>query len=135
MPDLAWQCGLNKFHRSLRVGDFDNKFVVPFVLQFNHNRILWIVNIPENPLSVLIEGASRQHSRNVGAGHSEPVPPAMRYGRVCPDLIYMRQRNFERTLERPQLVGSPNVENQIATRNGEVHHVVPLLPFAINNCA
>jgi hypothetical protein len=75
MPGLAWQCGLNKFCRSLRVGDFDNQFVLPFVLQFNHNRILWIVNIPENPLSVLIEGASRRHSGNVGAGHSDPVPP------------------------------------------------------------
>jgi hypothetical protein len=30
------------------------------------------VTIPENPLSVLIEGASRQHSGNVGAGHSDP---------------------------------------------------------------
>jgi hypothetical protein len=50
----------------------------------------------------------------------------MRYGRVCPDLIYVRQRNFERTLERPQHVGSSDVQDQIAPRNGEVHHVVLL---------
>lgn len=68
MPGLAWQCGLNGFRRSLRVGDFDNQFVLPFAPQFNHNRVLWIVNIPENPLSVLIERASRRHSGNVDAG-------------------------------------------------------------------
>jgi hypothetical protein len=56
---LARQCGLDQFHRSLRDGDFDNQFVVPFVLQFNHDRVLRIMNIPENSLAVLIEGASR----------------------------------------------------------------------------
>src|SRR5438552_1959019 len=32
---------------------------------------------------------------------SQPVPPAVRYGRVCPDLTYVRQRDFKRTLEGP----------------------------------
>jgi Protein of unknown function (DUF2891) len=57
---LAWQCGLDQFHRSLRVGEFDNQFVVPFVLQFNHDHVLRIVNIPENPLAVLIKPKARQ---------------------------------------------------------------------------
>jgi hypothetical protein len=73
------------------------------------------VDIRENPLAVLIEGASRQHPGNVGAGHSQPVPPALRYGRVCPDLTYVRQRDFKRTLEGPQLVGSPDVEDRLPT--------------------
>ena len=36
---------------------------------------------------------------------------------VCLDLTYVRQRDFERTLEGPQFVGSPDVEDQIATGN------------------
>ena len=76
------------------------------------------MNIPEDPPAVLIERARRQHPGNVDAGHSQSVPPAVRHGRVCPDLTYVRQRNFERTLERPQLVGSPDVQHQIDTRNG-----------------
>jgi hypothetical protein len=35
--------------RGLWVGNFDDQFVIPFVLQFNHDRIIWIVNIPEKP--------------------------------------------------------------------------------------
>jgi hypothetical protein len=112
----ARQCSFDQFDRSLRVRDFDDQLVVPFILQFNDDRVLRIVDIPEDPLAVLIEGASRHHSGNVGARHSQPVPPAVRYGWVCPDLTYVRQRNFERTLEGPQLVGSSDVEDQIATR-------------------
>jgi hypothetical protein len=38
------------------------------------------------------------------------------YGRVCPDLIYVRQRNFETALQSPELVSTPNVQYQLAFR-------------------
>ncbi len=86
------------FHGGLWVGDLDDQFVVPLVFQFNHDRTVRVVDIPENPLAVLIKRASDEHSGNIGAGHPNPVPPAMGYGRVCPDLRNVRQRDSEGTL-------------------------------------
>jgi hypothetical protein len=80
------------------------------------------VNIPEDPLAIVIKSARGEHSGNVRAGHSDPMPPAMRYGRVCPDLCNMRQRDFQRALQRPQLIGATHMQHHIAIVNRQVHH-------------
>jgi hypothetical protein len=42
----------------------------------------------------------------------------MRYRAVRPDSRYVLQGDFQRAFERPQFVGSPDVQNQPAIRNG-----------------
>jgi hypothetical protein len=76
------------------------------------------VNVPEDPFAVLIKRACSEHSGNIGSGHPDSVPPAMRYRAVRPDSRYVLQGDFQRTFERPQFVGSPDVQNQPAIGNG-----------------
>jgi Protein of unknown function (DUF2891) len=51
---------LTSFTAACGSASSNNQFVVPFILQFNHDRVLRIVNIPENPLAIPIKPKARQ---------------------------------------------------------------------------
>ena len=85
-------------------------------MKVNHDGFVGIVNIPEDPLAVLIEGSRRDDSGHIGSGHPDPVIPAACDLRVCSDTCNVDKRDFEAALERPQLVSATDVQHQLAFR-------------------
>ena len=69
---IARQCGFDEFDGGVRVGDLDNQFAVPFVQQFNHDRVVRVVNVPEDTLGVQIEGASGEHTGDIDSNNLIP---------------------------------------------------------------
>ncbi len=57
------------------------------------------------------------------------MPPSVRYGWIGFNFHYVRERDFERTLECPQLVDSLHVQHEIAIGNGYVNHAGAPVPL------
>ena len=55
---LARQSGFDEIHSGFRISDFDDQLTVSLVLQLDHYRVIRIVNIPGNPLAILIKSTS-----------------------------------------------------------------------------
>jgi hypothetical protein len=94
--------------RQPSVSHFNNELAVPLVMQVNGDGFLWIVNIPEDSLAVLIEGSSRDESGHVGSGHPDAVIPRACGLRVSPDTRNVDERDFEAAPKSPELLSAPD---------------------------
>src|SRR5579862_6093775 len=63
------QEGADLLHGHLRILHLDDQLVVALVMEFDHDRLLRVVNVPEDSLAVLIEGACGDNAGDLGAGH------------------------------------------------------------------
>lgn len=95
----ASQCILDELHRRLRIVRFNDQFVVPLVMQINHDGFLRVVHVPEDSLAVLIEGSRSDDSGHIGSGHPDAVIPAACGLRIGTDACDVDERNFEAALE------------------------------------
>ena len=67
------------------------------VIQFDHDRVLGVVDIVEDNATVLVEGAGCKNAGDVGAPQPDAVPPAFRGFGVDADAADVRQRKFQLT--------------------------------------
>src|SRR5580704_6498985 len=108
------QRGLDQLNRRLRIGHFHHQLVVPLVMEVDDNGFLWMVNVPEDSLAVLIEGARSDDSGHIGSGHPDAVIPTACDLRVGTDAGDVHERHFETALQSPELVSTPNLQYQLA---------------------
>src|SRR5579862_72397 len=89
------QEGADLQHSHLRILDLDDQLVVALVMEFDHNRLLRVMNVPEDALAVLIKGACGDNAGDLGAGHADAVQPTAGDLRICADAGDVLEGNFE----------------------------------------
>src|SRR5262245_42442937 len=84
------------------------------------------MHIPEDSLSMLIEGSRRDDSGHIRSRHLDSVIPAAGGFRVGSDTRNVHEGYFEAALERPKLVRASHVQSQFALGYRYIHHFCPL---------
>ena len=95
-------------------------------MQVDDDGVFGMMDVPEDALSVLIEGAGGDDPRNLRARHAEAMPPSAGDLRVGVDSSDVHERNFKSALECPELIGAADVQRQLAFGDAEVDHCVRL---------
>ena len=111
----------DEFNGGFGIVHFHDQFLISLVVQVNDNGFLRVMNVPEDPLAVLIERACRNDSGQVRSGHPNPVIQTACGLRVSPDARNVYERDFEAVLEGPELVSAPDVQRQLAFRYRLIH--------------
>jgi hypothetical protein len=92
------------------------------VLERDDDRARRVEDVPEHQLATIVEHAGRKQSRDVGADHLDPVPPAADLRGIRLDAKDVRQRDFDLTAERPELVQPLDVEYRAVALDCHVDH-------------
>src|ERR1017187_6452086 len=85
------QNGFDQFHGGFLIGDLDDQLIVAIILQLNDDCVLWIMNVPEYALAILIKRTSGDHTGNAGSAHLQAMPPSTgntRVGADTCDMVY-----------------------------------------------
>lgn len=116
------QCGFEHGYGGGGVGDFDDELAVVVVAELDDDGVVGVVDVPEDALIVLIERAGGNDSGDVRALHAYSVIPGVGDGGVGTDAGDVLQRNFEGTLQGPELVGSADVEDEFTVGDRKIDH-------------
>jgi len=122
---LLRQGGLDGGDGGLGGGDFDEELVVALVMEVDDDGVFGVMDVPEDALAVLIEGARGDDAREVGAGHFDAVIPGVGGCGVQADTGDMGEGDFERALEGPEFIGAADVESEGVLGYGEIDHGGP----------
>src|SRR5215210_3327679 len=68
--------------RGRRIFDLYDQPRVPLVPKPDHDGLLRVVHVPEDPLAFLMEGARRYNPRHVGPSSPDALPPLVRDFRI-----------------------------------------------------
>jgi len=109
----------------LGVGDFDEEFVVALVVEVDDDGVFGVMDVPEDALAVLIEGARGDDAGKVRAGHFDAVIPTAGGFGVEAYAGDVGERDFERAFEGPELVGAADVQGEGVLGYGEIYHDEP----------
>src|SRR5665213_1641338 len=106
-----------------RLGHLDDELIVELVVEYQHDRTLGVVHIPEDVVSVLMEGSGGEDAGKVCTEQPDSMPPATGGGGICAHGANVREGNLEPAPQRPELVDPLHLEHRLVAGYTDLDHV------------